>query len=46
MVSFCGGNVRFLAEDIAYYVYKQLMSPWGVSTGDSDQSSPLNENQY
>ncbi len=46
VVSFCGGNVRFIAEDIAYYVYKQLMSPWGTSTGDSDQSTPLNENQY
>ncbi len=46
VVSFCGGNVRFIAEDIAYYVYKQLMSPWGASTGDTDQLPPLNENAF
>jgi prepilin-type processing-associated H-X9-DG protein len=34
-VAFCGGNVRFLAEDIDYDVYKQLMTPNGAVSGDS-----------
>ncbi len=34
VVSFCGGNVRFLAEDIDYDVYKQLMTPNGAASGD------------
>ncbi len=54
VVSFCGGNVRFIAEDIAYYVYKQLMTPYGngASTqstppGDTDlYNIPLNENAF
>ena len=26
-VIFCGGNHRFIAEDIPYHVYTQLMTP-------------------
>src|SRR5262249_12537216 len=37
VVAFCDGHVRFIAEDIPYYVYKQLMSPYGVGTADTDQ---------
>ena len=34
-VSFCSGNVRFIAEDIDYNVYKQLMTPNGAASGDT-----------
>ncbi len=34
VVSFCGGNVRFIAEDIDYDVYKQLMTPNGMASAD------------
>jgi prepilin-type N-terminal cleavage/methylation domain-containing protein len=30
--SFCGGNVKPLAADIDYRIYKQLMTPYGGST--------------
>jgi prepilin-type N-terminal cleavage/methylation domain-containing protein/prepilin-type processing-associated H-X9-DG protein len=48
VVAFCDGHVRFLAEDIPYYIYKQLMSPYGVGTADVDQglTFPLNDSSY
>jgi prepilin-type N-terminal cleavage/methylation domain-containing protein len=30
--SFCGGNVKPIAEDIDYRIYKQLMTPFGGTT--------------
>jgi hypothetical protein len=30
--TFCGGNVKPIAEDIDYRVYKQLMTPFGGTT--------------
>ena len=33
--AFCGGNVRPVAEDVDYRVYKQLMTPFGGSTTTS-----------
>ena len=35
VVSFCDGHVRFIAEDIEYEVYKQLMTPNGAESGDT-----------
>jgi prepilin-type processing-associated H-X9-DG protein len=35
IVSFCDGHVRFIAEDIDYNVYKQLMTPSGADSGDN-----------
>ena len=48
VVAFCDGHVRFIAEDIPYYVYKQLMTPWGYATNDTDQGTafPLNDSSY
>ena len=48
VAAFCDGHVRFIGEDIAYNVYKQLMSPYGVGTGDTDQGAtfPLNDTAY
>jgi hypothetical protein len=45
VVSFCGGNVRFIAEDIDYNVYKQLMTPNGAASGDAD-NLPITGNEY
>ncbi len=58
VVSFCGGNVRPLNQDIDYRTYKQLMTPFGgtSSTGtptvyngsyDLDSNSwPLDESKF
>ena len=35
VVAFCDGHVRFINEDMAYDVYKQLMTPNGADSGDS-----------
>ncbi len=35
VVSFCDGHVRFIAENIDYDVYKQLMTPNGAASGDA-----------
>ena len=53
--AFCGGNVRTIAEDIDYKVYKQLMTPWGGSSisgtingsGDYDSNyTTLDDSKY
>jgi type II secretory pathway pseudopilin PulG len=33
--TFCGGNVKPIAEDINYRVYKQLMTPFGGTTNST-----------
>jgi prepilin-type processing-associated H-X9-DG protein len=35
VASFCDGHVRFIAEDLDYDVYKQLMTPNGAGSGDT-----------
>jgi len=50
--TFCDGHSKFIAEDIDYRTYKQLMTPYdvqasgtGTTTGDGD-NVPLNDNSY
>ncbi len=54
---FCGGNYRFIAEDISYLVYRQLMTPnfatatlsSGVGTLSGQTSygiTPLDDSTY
>ncbi len=45
VVSFCAGNVRFIAEDIDYNVYKQLMTPNGAASGDTTNKE-ITENDF
>ena len=49
--AFCDGRTKFIAEEISYGVYKQLLSPNGrlassMLGGDSGNDTPLDENQY
>jgi prepilin-type N-terminal cleavage/methylation domain-containing protein/prepilin-type processing-associated H-X9-DG protein len=52
-VAFCDGHGKFIAEDIDYRVYKQLMTPYGLQassnisghTGDGD-NIPLTDSGY
>ena len=34
-IAFCDGSARFLAEDIEYDVYCQLMTPFGDDSSDT-----------
>jgi prepilin-type processing-associated H-X9-DG protein len=45
VVGFCDGHVRFIAEDIDYNVYKQLMTPNGADSGDNINQA-MRESDY
>lgn len=42
-VSFCGGNVQFMSQDIDYSVFCLLMTPWGQFTNTPGSTSGLDD---
>jgi hypothetical protein len=44
---FAGGNLKFIAEDIDYNIYKQIMTPQSTNaTGTGKNLPPISDGNY